>query len=59
MAKPELRIVDRPDQPEPDMTYEHELRRRIAARNWAAVHVRGDRAPPLYLPNRPTRGWRG
>lgn len=31
MGKPELRVVDKPEQPEPDLSYEHEQRRRIAA----------------------------
>ena len=31
-----------------------ELRAEIAARNWAAVHIRGDRSRPIALPV----GWR-
>jgi hypothetical protein len=41
----------------PDTSYEHRERQRIASKDWAAVHVRGDRSAPLDFFLRPSRGW--
>lgn len=58
MARPvPLHVVPKLDQPEPSLDYESEQRRHIASRNWGAVHVAGDRAPPLDLAVM-RRGWR-
>lgn len=46
------------EKPAPDVSYEHRERKRIAERDWAAVHIRGDRAAPLNIIDRVTRLWR-
>jgi hypothetical protein len=56
-----LRAV--PDAPKPAARpdlhdYEHLERQRIAAKDWAKLHVRADRSEPVYLLDRPKRGWR-
>jgi hypothetical protein len=33
------------------------LRSEIGKRNWAACHIRGDRAPSVVLPDRPGGRW--
>jgi hypothetical protein len=55
---PNLRVVAPADQPPPSYAYEAEQRRRIAAKNWAAIHVRGDRSQPLPFFDRVLRTWR-
>jgi hypothetical protein len=45
-------------EPEPSLAYEYEERRRIAAKDWAAIHVRGDRSRPLDFFQRVVRPWR-
>lgn len=35
-----------------------ELRKDIIVRDWAAVHINGDRAKPVWLPERVKRIWR-
>jgi hypothetical protein len=52
------RLVPKPAEPDPSTAYEHEERRRIAARNWKAVHIAGDRAPPLCLGEKRRGNWR-
>jgi hypothetical protein len=54
-----LKLVQPADQPEPDLSYESRERRFIASRNWAGVHVAGDRADALEITDRPRRWWRG
>lgn len=46
-AKAKLRAVPdaQPVPPAPSYDYEHQERQRIARKDWAAVHVRGDRNP--------------
>jgi len=47
-----------PKEPAPSLAYEYEERQRMAAKDWAAIHVRGDRSPPLDFFNRIVRSWR-
>lgn len=55
---PKLRAVpDAPPEP-PCTAYEHEQRRLIASRDWAAVHIAGDRALPINLGDLPRWRWR-
>lgn len=58
-AKPLLHSVpDEPvKEPAPDMSYEHQERRRIAERDWAAVHVASDRRAGLSFLDRVRRTW--
>lgn len=58
-SKPALVLVDQAEQPAPSYAYEAEQRRRIASKNWAAIHIAGDRREPLSLPDRVKRVWRG
>lgn len=52
-----LHIVTEAD--EPSYAYEGDERRRIAGKNWAAIHIRGDRSAPVYLPSVASRRtWR-
>lgn len=54
---PKLRVVT--DEPPPDLSYEWRDRQRIAARNWATVHIQADRRAPVFIPDRPSwKGWR-
>jgi hypothetical protein len=46
------------EQPAPDLSYEWQDRQRIAARDWARVHIAGDRAPVLAFLERVKRTWR-
>jgi hypothetical protein len=56
MGKPNLRAVDKPTKAAPkDITML--LRAEITARDWASVHVRGDRSPPLLSWERVRRTW--
>jgi hypothetical protein len=53
---PRLRVVA--DVPPPDLSYEWRDRQRIARKNWAAVHIQGDRRAPVFIPDRPSwKGW--
>jgi hypothetical protein len=53
-TKPALRIVDQAEQPT-DITLE--LRKDIEARDWARVHIAGDRAKPISIADRIRRVW--
>jgi len=53
------RIVEADKPPEPEIHIGDMVRADVAKRDWARCHVTGDRAPPLYLPERAKRGWRG
>jgi hypothetical protein len=56
MTRPNLRAVEAPADAAPkDITML--LRAEIMARDWAAVHVRGDRSPPLLSWERVRRTW--
>lgn len=48
-------VKDRPTPKIDPYAYEHEERRRIAERDWARVHVAGDRREPLDWVSRPRR----
>lgn len=50
-----LRIV--PDEQPTDITLA--MRAEIEARDWAAVHVAGDRRAPVFLADAVRRVWRG
>jgi hypothetical protein len=54
-ARPSLRAVDKPAEAPVDITLA--MRAEIMARDWAAVHVRGDRSPPLLSWERVRRTW--
>jgi hypothetical protein len=49
------KVKGAPAKPEDLYAYEHEQRRKIAARDWARVHVAGDRREPLDWVSRPRR----
>lgn len=58
-AVPRLRSVKpTPAEPQPDTSYEHRERQRIAQRDWAALHVAADRRSPLGFLDRIRRTWR-
>jgi hypothetical protein len=59
-VKPKFRVVGKPPQPAPPTDYEWQERQRIARKDWAAIHVRGDRSAPVDLPGlyRVLRPWR-
>lgn len=67
IRKPRLAIV--PDAPSLDEIREQSaragkrvcdaMRAEIVNRNWEAVHIAGDRRPPIDLPDCRRRGWRG
>jgi len=59
MSRARLRPVPEPaDEPAPDLSYEWRDRQRIRERDWAAVHIRGDRGPALPFFQRILRTWR-
>ena len=47
-----------PAEPAPSYAYEYRERARIAARDWAAIHVRGDHSVALTFIQRIVRPWR-
>lgn len=51
-----LRVVGA--EPAPDLSYEARERRYVLSRDWAAVHVAGDRREPVNIPERVRRWWR-
>lgn len=53
-----LHVVPAAEQPQPSYEYEAQERRRIAAKNWAAIHIAGDRRAPLPFFERVKRIWR-
>lgn len=57
-GQPKLHAV--PDDPEGEIIRDLQQRMRdeIAARDWSACHIRGDRAAPLALADCPRRMWR-
>lgn len=55
MTRAHLAIV--PEQPERVDIYAN-WRAEIRRRDWSAVMVRGDRAPPLFMADAPKRIWR-
>lgn len=59
-ARTNLHSVPQPpaDQPEPSYAYEHEQRQASARRDWAALHIAGDRRPALGFLDRVRRTWR-
>lgn len=58
-ARPaKLRVVAAVEEPAPSYAYEAEQRRRIARKDWAAIHVAGDRRAPLPFFERVKRIWR-
>lgn len=61
MTRSHLRAVAAPDEQPADVQPADVtalLRAEIAARDWAAVHVRSDRSRPIELPERVRRLWR-
>lgn len=59
-ARPNLRPVptQQGEPPAPDLSYEWQERQRVARKDWAAIHVRGDRNPPLAWWPHTRRPWR-
>lgn len=57
-AKPNLRVVAPADQSAPSTEYEWQHRQRIARKDWAAIHIGGDRSAPLSIIDRIVRPWR-
>lgn len=51
MKRRNLKLVEPAPKPEPlpSLAYEHEQRQRIAATDWAALHIRGDRSAPIEV----------
>jgi hypothetical protein len=52
-----LHVVKQPPEPVKDITLE--LRAEIMKRDWAAVHVSGDRRSAVCMAERVKRVWRG
>ena len=48
-----------PPAAEPPVDIQAEHRAYVASRDWAKVHIEGDRNPPLSIGERVKRGWRG
>lgn len=53
MSKCALKLVPKAAKPEPGhdaYAYESAARQYSSAKDWARIHINGDRAPPLALP---------
>lgn len=59
--KPHLTIIPKAPPPEGEPSYDYEWKQRqfIRSRNYAAVHIAGDRSRPVELMDRVRGWWRG
>jgi hypothetical protein len=55
---PKLALVEQADAPDQPTDITGALRRDIEARDWARVHIAGDRAKPVSIADRIKRVWR-